>query len=405
VNARGRRPRILFLTHRLPYAPNRGDRIRAYHTLRTLRPIADVDVVSLVHDSQEASQVGAVQDIATSVRVARVPHWTNRVRALPRLLTSAPLTHVLLHSPDVARHIATVVRERKPDLVYAYCSGIADHVFQPAVVDIPLIVDMVDVDSAKWASLADARPWWHPLRAIYTRESRVLAKFEVRLTRHAETSAVINERERALLSRLAPGASVRAIGNGVDCERLRPTGPPSADPNVVFCGVMNYEPNEQGMLWFIEQVWPLVLAARPDARLKVVGASPTPRLVAAGSAAQGVTVTGSVPQVEPFLWEAAVSVAPLVVARGMQNKVIEAIAAGLPVVVTPQVAEGLPPEAMPACVEAVRPDAFAREVVQFLGLAPEERRARAQQADLASLAWPRRLQPIIDIVRSVIDTR
>jgi glycosyltransferase involved in cell wall biosynthesis len=174
---------------------------------------------------------------------------------------------------------------------------------------------------------------------------------------------------------------------------------------VVFCGVMNYEPNEQGMLWFIEQVWPLVLAARPDARLKVVGASPTPRLVAAGSAAQGVTVTGSVPQVEPFLREAAVSVAPLFVARGMQNKVIEAIAAGLPVVVTPQVAEGLPPEAMPACVEAVRPDAFAREVVQFLGLAPEERRARAQQADLASLAWPRRLQPIIDLVRSVIDTR
>jgi glycosyltransferase involved in cell wall biosynthesis len=159
------------------------------------------------------------------------------------------------------------------------------------------------------------------------------------------------------------------------------------------------------MLWFIDRVWPLVLAQRSDARLHVVGASPTARLIATGSAAQGVTVTGSVPKVEPFLWQAAVSVAPLLVARGMQNKVIEAIAAGLPVVVTPQVAVGLPAEAMPACVEATEADAFAQGVLRLLELTPDERRKRAAAANLDSLSWPTTLRPLLDIVGHVIEGR
>src|SRR6478609_970857 len=146
-----RRPRILFLTHRLPYAPNRGDRIRAYHTLRALQPVADVHVVSLVHDDDEVSHVAAVEEIASSVRVARVPHWRNRLRAVPALLTSTPLTHVLLDSPDMTRHIGDVVAEGKIDLAYAFCSGIAHHVLRPPLAEVPLVVDMVDVDSGKWA--------------------------------------------------------------------------------------------------------------------------------------------------------------------------------------------------------------------------------------------------------------
>ncbi len=128
---RGRRPRILYLVHRLPYAPNRGDRMRTYHTLRALRPLADVHVVSLVHDEEEASHIDDVRAMASSVRIAPIGHWPNRLRALPALLTSMPLTHVLLQAPEMARHIRDVVAEAPPDLVLAFCSGIADHVLEP----------------------------------------------------------------------------------------------------------------------------------------------------------------------------------------------------------------------------------------------------------------------------------
>jgi glycosyltransferase involved in cell wall biosynthesis len=127
-------------------------------------------------------------------------------------------------------------------------------------------------------------------------------------------------------------------------------------------------------------------------------------LQGAAAAATRVTVTGSVPEVEPFLWQSAVAVAPLFVARGMQNKVIEAIAAGLPVVVTSQVADGLPTEALPACFVAGAADVFAREVLRLLALQPDARRERAGRADLTSLRWSQRLQPVVDIVRSLTDS-
>jgi sugar transferase (PEP-CTERM/EpsH1 system associated) len=397
-----RRPRILYLVHRLPYAPNRGDRMRTYHTLRALRPVADVHVVSLVHDAEEASHVEEVRTMASSVRTARIRHWPNRLRAIPGLLTGTPLTHVLLHAPDMAHHIREVIAEARPDLVVAFCSGIADHVLESPLSEFPLLVDMVDIDSAKWASLAAARPWWHPLRFIYAREARVLSQFEAGLTRHAKATIVISERERDLLCSFVPNAPVHVVPSGIDCERLEPQGPPSPDPVVVFCGVMNYEPNEQGMLWFINQIWPLVLAERPDATLQIVGSNPTPALISAGANARNVSVTGSVPRVEPYLWQSAVAVAPLLVARGMQNKVVEALGAGLPVVVSPQVAAGLPACVMPGCVEASQPEDFARRVVELLVLTPDQRRARARTADVAAMSWSRVLRPLVDIVQSTL---
>ena len=171
--------RVLFLTHRLPFAPNRGDRIRAYHMLRHLSAHATVDLVSLVHDSDEASATATVP--ADRVTVVPVTPWRNRVRAGLSLSGSRPLTHALLDAPSLVETIADVCRANRPDVVLAFCSGMARLATTAPLKDIPLVVDMVDVDSAKWRALSRAtRP---PMAWIYGREATLPGTFRSRSRR------------------------------------------------------------------------------------------------------------------------------------------------------------------------------------------------------------------------------
>jgi glycosyltransferase involved in cell wall biosynthesis len=165
---------------------------------------------------------------------------------------------------------------------------------------------------------------------------------------------------------------------------------------VVFCGVMNYTPNEDAAVWMARHVWPAVRARRPDARLLLVGSDPSTRVQALADAETRVEVTGTVSDVRPYLWNAAVSVAPLLTARGTQNKVLEAVACGLPAVVTDVVAEGLPPQVLPACAIATTPAAFADAIAALLEATPAQRRAMVDRAAPSSLSWERSLIPLID---------
>ena len=194
----------------------------------------------------------------------------------------------------------------------------------------------------------------------------------------ASVTLVVNEREREVAQDIGPSASVAVVENGVDLEQLRPSEPPSCEPVVVFCGVMDYAPNVEGAVWLARKVWPIVRSQRPDARLEIVGAHPARAVRALEDSTQGIHITGSVPDVRPYLWKAAVGVAPLHTARGVQNKVLEAVAAGLPVVVTPEVAAGLPPQVASACVSAETVEKFAAQVVTWLSDNASERRRLAE---------------------------
>jgi len=392
--------RVLFLTHRLPYAPNRGDRVRAYHLLRQLRTFADVDLVSLVHDDEESAHVGDVEALATTVTAAR----TSRIRALTNsalaLPTPRPLSHTMLDSPDLLPAIKRVVRAHPPDVVLAFCTGIAHVVVRPPLDAFPLVVDMVDVDSAKWAALAGSSS--PPRSWIYAREARLLARFESTIARRAAATLVTTEKERETLRGLAPGARIEVVQNGVDAETLRPPGPPLAGQTVVFCGVMNYSPNVEGAVWLAREVWPRVRQSCPDARLLLIGSFPTREVQQLADAAAGVVVTGHVDDLRPYLWESAVAAAPLHTARGVQNKVLEAVAAGLPTVVTPVVLAGVPAEIRPACVTADGASAFAEALVTFLKRSPLERRSAALQANVNAITWEHRLAPLKDIMASAL---
>jgi sugar transferase (PEP-CTERM/EpsH1 system associated) len=390
--------RVLFLTQRLPYAPNRGDRIRAFHMVAALQRAWDVEVVSLVHDAEEASHADAMRARGLTVHVAPVGRLGNYARGVARLPSSRPLTLELLHSQQMPAILQQIVATRPPDVVFAYCSSMARYALEPPLQGIPFVLDMVDVDSVKWAELAAGGASW-PMRMVYRREAHCLGEFEREAVGRAAATLVVNEREEAMVRRLVPDARVRAIQNGIDLAAYAPAGPPSADPVVVFCGVMNYGPNADAAQRLAARIWPLVRARRPSARLLLVGAQPTAAVQRLASL-PGVEVTGSVPDIRPYLWRSAVAAVPLLVARGIQNKVLEALAAGLPAVVSPAVAAGVPDEALPGCLTASSDDEFAGRILELLALPPSRRRALAGEARLAHLGWTDRLVPLHDILEA-----
>jgi sugar transferase (PEP-CTERM/EpsH1 system associated) len=386
--------RILFLTHRLPYPPNRGDRIRAYHLLRVLARSADVQVLSLVHSATEDEHAEHLRELA-SIATVRVQKIANLAAATAALPGTRPLTHVLLNSSEVGRTLQKIVTDTPPDVVLAYCSGMAQYVFTPPLSAVPFVLDMVDVDSEKWAALGECSRW--PMRSIYRREAGRLRQFEKQATARAAMTTVVNDRERTAVLAINAEARVRVLSNGIDADYFRPETAPSDDPNVVFCGVLNYRPNEMGAVWLAKEVWPLVLREVPRATLTLVGMDPT-NAVRQLASDPSITVTGAVPDVRPYLWRSAAAVAPLTVARGLQNKVLEAIAAGLPCVVTPAVLEGLPESVRPACERAATAPQFAHALVDLLRVGPRDRRAKANAACLDSLTWETRLTPMLDVL-------
>jgi sugar transferase (PEP-CTERM/EpsH1 system associated) len=360
---------------------------------------ADVSLFSFVHDDDERSHCGDVpfaRDV-TCLQVSRVP---NLLRGALRLPTSRPLTHSLLDSGEAHAGLDRVFKDRCPDLVVAFCSGMARFAVEPPLDRCPFVLDMVDVDSVKWAQLARVtRP---PLRWIYRREARTLADFEAVAASRAKATLVVSDRERAALARIAPSANIKVLPVGIDVESFQPRTPPTASQDVVFCGVMDYEPNERGVGWFADQVWPQVRAAIPGARFMIVGAAPTRAVRQLAERDRSIEVAGNVPSVQPYLWKAAVSVAPLHLAQGLQTKVLEALAAGLPVVVTTAVLKGLPTDVQQGCLVADAAADFARHVVTLLQSAPDERRRRASLTPIQTLQWSEQLRSLERILMEAV---
>jgi len=310
---------------------------------------------------------------------------------------------MLLDSPAMREAIADSLRDGEPDVVLAYCSGVARFALEAPLDRYPFVLDFVDVDSGKWADFA--RVARGPRRWLYRREARCLSAFEAMAARRAQAATVVTAREAEALRALSPEARTVVIANGVDMQYLAPPGPPAVEPSVVFTGVFSYAPNADGAVWFAEQVWPRVRERFAAARLTLAGASPLARVRRLAERDPSIVVTGQVPDIRPYLWQSAVAIAPLFEARGVQNKVLEAAAAGLPSVVTSAVWGGLPPQGLAACRLANQPAAFAAAVNDLLALTPLERRALAGAADLASLTWPGCLAPMCDLIEAAATPR
>ena len=334
---------LLFLAHRLPYPPNKGDKVRSYHFLKHLAQRYRVFLGTFVDDPADAEHVPTVRSLCADVHVETLTPWRQRARSLSALLNGEALSLPYFRSRRLAAWSADIARRHQVRRAFVYSSAMAQYALGLPGVD--RFVDFVDMDSAKWDDYASRRGW--PASAVYGREARCLLAYERRVAKSACASIFVTEEEAQRFCRSAPecAGSVTVIRNGVDAEYFSPShafdSPFARDERaIVFTGAMDYWPNVDAVVWFAREVLPAIRRAQPAARFYVVGMNPDAAVRTLASDA-AVTVTGRVPDVRPYLQHAAVVVAPLRVARGIQNKVLEAMAMARPVVATTACASAL----------------------------------------------------------------
>ncbi len=357
--------RILFLCHRVPFPPNKGDKIRAFNQLRAMSARHTIDLFTLADQASDLGHHDALREYCETVTIARIVPALARLRALRFLPTKAPLTIPYFFSAELQREVRKALMARSYDRIYVYCSAMAQYVEIPEAQGIPVVADLVDVDSDKWRQYASYAPF--PYSFVYRREASRLREYERTVCERAASVVVTTEREVQLVREICPGAHVHAIPNGVDQEYFNPASPanPGGRPTISFTGDMSYFPNEQAVVFFAREVLPLVRREIPEARFLIVGRQPGKKVLQLQSLA-GVEVTGLVPDVRPYLAQSQVSVAPFLIAAGIQNKVLEAMSYGLPVVATSRIAKSLPAKVAEVVEFGDTPQELASKVVHFL---------------------------------------
>ena len=373
---------LLFLSHRIPYPPDKGDKIRSFHVLRELAKRHTVHVGTFIDDPADWQHVEALRRLCGGETCVRpLEPRRARLRSLRGLLGDEPLSVAYYRDAQLARWVKDVGIRRPLGGVFAFSSSMCQYAsIVPLAGRAPRVVDFCDVDSDKWRQYAASHRF--PLNVVYRREAALLARLEGRCAGQFDASLVISEAEASLLRALAGRARdrVRVVPNGVDTQFFDPA---TSYPNpfetsvlpIVFTGAMDYQANVDGVRWFASEVLPGVRQREPRARFVIVGSNPASAVTALAKP-QETVVTGRVPDVRPYLAHAAVVVAPLRIARGVQNKVLEAMAMARPVVATENALQGIPEASQAGICVASDPGRMADAVCSVLAGAAAEPRGR-----------------------------
>jgi len=366
---------LLYLVHRLPYPPNKGDKVRSYHLLKHLREHHRVFLGAFVDDPADEAYIDTVRVICPDLHVEQLNPRIARLRSLSGLFTQQALGLRYYRNTGLQEWVNQTLAANKMDAVIIFSSVMAQYVAGTSGSTLPpMLVDFVDVDSAKWTQYADSHNW--PLSWLYRREGERMLAYERTVAVRAQRSFFVTENETALFRSMAPESANRVgvISNGVDADYFAPD-PDCVSPfavseshpeeiPLVFTGAMDYWPNIDAVTWFVQHIFPALRQAWPQLRFYIVGRSPTPAVLTLASSA--VVVTGTVPDVRPFLQHAAVVVAPLRVARGIQNKILEAMAMARPVVASQSCVEAIDARSGEELVSAKEAIDFIREIDALL---------------------------------------
>ncbi|MFN7734474.1 MAG: TIGR03087 family PEP-CTERM/XrtA system glycosyltransferase [Pirellula sp.] len=395
------RPKVIFLTHRLPYPPNRGDRIRAYHTIKFLSKYADIKLGSVADEAWLPEHEAALRELCEEVSIHRLPPRGRWVRAMTSMAFGRSATEGAFFSQSLAEQ----VRRWTAGLVdgaVLYCSSMGQYSSFFGVRPKQVVVDLVDVDSQKWRDYVGTTRGARKL--LYRMEAERVKALEARLSKEANWMTVVSEEEASLYRAIHPGSAVSAVSNGVDQEYFSPYALPESvygpmrqgAPQMVFVGVLDYWPNEQGLDWFVRHVMPVILQRYPSAKLQIVGRRPSAKVQELAKF-PGVHLVGEVDDVRPYVLSAHFAIAPLKIARGVQNKVLEALACGRPVVATHEAATGIEhaggvliadtPEQWLEAVEALQDQKMAENMAQA-----------ARRGCEQGYSWEAKLQSFLDML-------
>lgn len=402
------KPRLLFLAHRIPYPPDKGEKIRAWHMLEHLARDWTVDLGCLVDDPADARHLSVLHDCCAEVHAAPVTRNGRIARTLLGTRPGQPLSLAWFREPSLARWVRAGLETRRYDAVMVYSSAMAAYI--PPRPDGPLqILDMVDVDSEKWRAYAATTEG--PKRLVWAREARTLLAFERRAAAQFDRTLLVSAQEAQTFATLAPEVASRIdwLENGVDVARFSPQNDwpnpfEARSPAIVFTGTMDYRPNIEAVNFFAKEVMPRLALLAPSPHLHIVGANPSPAVQALAELPR-VHVTGSVPDTRPYLAHAAVAVAPLRIARGIQNKVLEAMAMARPVVASPEAYEGVHAVAGRDLLVADGAEAMTAAIMQVLAGEMPGLGTAARAAILARHDWKATLMRLDGILATASRTK
>ena len=386
---------ILFLAHRIPYPPDRGDKIRSFHMLKALSAIRPVHLIAFGGDAADFGHEQALAPLVASQTIIRrgKPLW---LAGLEGVALGKPASVAAFGSTAMRRAVTRILARHSIDTLFVYSGQMAQYL--PASRQCREIMDFVDVDSAKFADYA-ARGG--KAARFMQREARFLARVERAVAHRADATLFVSEAEARLFRARGGQGNIVAVENGIDAAyfdpaaSFRPIG--YEDALIVFTGQMNYWPNVEAVTRFATNILPLVRNRWPEARFAIVGREPS-QAVERLADLPGVRVTGEVEDVRGWLAAAAVVVAPLTIARGVQNKVLEAMAMARPVIASPQAAEGIEHG---GAIHVADTDAAFAETISALLSEPLRAQALGNSARahvLQRYGWERTLAPLRALV-------
>lgn len=390
--------KLLYICHRLPFPPNRGGKIRPFQMIQHLSRTHEVTVASLAHTEQELRDGEGLKAHCAEVIAEILPSPERWMNAAGALFSQIPSSVAYFRSSHLARRIRQTWDRKKFDGVMVHCAFVAQYALKLQASF--RIMDYGDLDSAKWLDYSRYRSF--PLSFAYGLEARKLRRYERQVAREFDHCTFTTRGELEEFQTMEGDKPCTVIPNGVDIDYFqRPTLASDGSKIIVFLGRMDYFPNVEGICRFARMIFPHIRERVPEAQLRIIGSNPI-KSVEKLSEIPGISVTGFVPDVRPFLADAAVAVAPLRIARGTQNKVLECMAMGIPVVTTPEAARGIQASPADHFIVAQNGETFGRAVTQLLSdpaLRTRLSRAGRKQVEQAH-RWPASMRILDGLLES-----
>ncbi|MFX0203138.1 MAG: TIGR03087 family PEP-CTERM/XrtA system glycosyltransferase [Candidatus Hodarchaeota archaeon] len=391
----------MFLCQRVPYPPDRGDRITTWNFIRHLSKSYDIYLFCLTSETKNLKSVVPLTRCCKSLDIYYKSSWRSAFDSLLYLLfTQKPLSIGYYYLEKIKSGIEKLISEKKIELIYAYSSNMFSHVYH--LKHIKIIYHYADVDSEKWRKMATCGNFF--MRLIYCLEYKRLRKWELLCQESGVCSVFATEQEKELFRSIGARGKLVTIKNGVDANYFRKGEDPQKENAIVFTGVMNYLPNVEAVLCFYREVYPLLKIAMPNVKFYVVGSNPSKKITKLAANDRNCFVTGYVDDVRVFMRKAKCFIAPIKVAQGMQNKILEALAMEVPVVAYANIAAPLGLGESQGVVVVDNPEEMTQAILRLLQSSEliAQLGKAGRKAMLEKYQWNKQLQILDNLVGSYI---
>ncbi len=397
------KPPLLLLVHRIPYPPNKGDKIRSFHLLKALSERYQVHLGCFYDDDFDRQYISTLAQWCETVCCLKLSKWRAMLTGLTGFLSGRAITLPYYYQSAMAAWVKQTQTRYDIKKVLVYSSAMAQYVDHAGFAPLTRVIDFVDIDSDKWrqyaAKSSGIKKWF------YQREAQRLQQYEVAICQRFDRSLFVSEDEASAFRHLlAPAlqAKVLSLPNGVDTDYFSPEAPitspapPLPENFIVFTGAMDYWANVDAVCWFCQHVWPVLRRHQPQLQFWIVGGNPTAD-VQALSQQSGVVVTDRVADVRPYLAASRFAIAPMLIARGIQNKVLEAMAMNKAVVCSPMAMEGINAPLNASAIVADGVDQFSKACLQLLAIEPAPAN---RQWVLQHFTWPHTLAALPQLIEA-----